>query len=224
MVDRITPALSESESKPVEEVALNSAAARRLQITKSVALAAMAVLASLVGALTTALPDLANFDTTQPGMFRTFAATAFASLGVIAFFLVTYRLRNAQEEAGTKKSETELYLQLEGMAAASLKKAGFLVRPVPEGRAGDFFVERRGRKCLIEVKSWPRRVPARMLSELADRLRSTATEFGADEIIVVTQIPLVNAAEALQIPGVTFLTQRQLQSYFDQPKDRPDAA
>ncbi|MCZ2405946.1 MAG: hypothetical protein LC097_04315 [Burkholderiales bacterium] len=224
MVERITPSLSESESKPVEEVALSTAETRRLEATKSVALAAMAVLASLVGALTTALPELANFDTTQPGMFRTFAATAFASLGVIAFFLVTYRLRNAQEDARTKGSEVEQYLRFEGVVAASLKKSGFLVRPVPEGRAGDFLVERRGRKSLIEVKSWPRRVPARMLSELADRLRRTAVELGADEIIVVTQAPLVETAEALQIPGVTFLTQRQLQSFFDQPKDRPDAA
>lgn len=224
MVERITPALSESESKPVEEVTLSTAETRRLNVAKTSAITAMAVLASLVGALTTALPELANFDTSQPGMYRTFVATTFASLGVIAFFLVTRSLRNTQEDARTKSSEVEQYLRFEGIVAASLKKSGFLVRPVPDGRAGDFLVERRGRKFLIEVKSWPRRVPAKILSDLADRLRRTAVELGADNIIVVTQTPLVETAETLQVPGVTFLTQRQLQSFFDQHKDSTDAA
>lgn len=224
MVDRITPALSESEAKPVEAAVLEVAEARRVQSSRAAAIATMAVLASLLGALTTALPDLVNLDTTQPGMYKTFLATAFASLGVIALFLVTYRLRSSQEEGQTKGNLAEQYVRFERVVAVGLKKAGFTVRAVPEGRAGDFVAERRGRKYLIEVKSWPRRVPPRILSELTERLRRSATETGADEIIVVTQVPLVDAAEALQIPGVTFLTQRQLATYFEQTKDRTDAA
>lgn len=224
MVERITPALAESEAKPVEAAMLEASEVRRTQSARARAVSVMAVLASVLGGLITALPDLANFDTAQPGLFKTFVATAFASLGVIALFLVAYSLRTSQQDVSTKGNELAQYLRFESVVATTLRKLGFAVRPVPPNQAGDFISERKGRKYVIEVKSWPRRVPSRVLGELAERLRRTATEVGADEIIVVTQVPLVDAADALQLPGVTFLTQRQLSTYFDNSRSRPDAA
>lgn len=223
LVGRITPALVECESKPIEEALLEITESRRGHSIAVTATTVMAILASLVGALTTALPDLANFDTTQPGMYRTFAATALVSLVLIAFVLVTYRIRNSQEQVSTKSSEIDHYLQFEKLIAANLKKAGFSVRPVPREMMGDFLVERRGKKYLIEVKTWPRRVPAQLLKQLADNLSRTAAELGAPEVLVVTQVPVLDASEVHEIPNVTFLTQKQLTEFLE-AKDRTNAA
>lgn len=225
MVDRITPALSESEAKPVEEVESSLSESRRFLSATTLAVAVMAVLASVVGALVSALPDLANLDTMQPALlFKTFLATAGASLAVITLFVVAYRLWASQEDVATRSNETEQYVRFEGVVASTLRKIGFSVRPTPPGRPGDFIVEQNGRKYVIEVKSWPQRVPARVLADLAERLKRTANELGADEVLVVTQTPLVGAAETLQISGVQFLTLKQLPSYFVQRRGGSNAA
>lgn len=224
LVDRITPALLDCESKPLEAEFLEMKEARRGHSVAAVATGVMAVLASLVGGATTLLPELANFDTTQPGVFRTFAATAFVSLAAITFFVVTYRIRNSQVEVSTKSTEIENYLRFEGEIAAYLKKAGFTVRTVVPEIPGDFLIERRGKRYLVEVKRWSRRVPSRLLRELSEHLGRAAAELGASQALVVTQAPVLNAAEAHDIPNVVFLTQRQLGAFLEDAKNHPDAA
>lgn len=62
-----------------------------------------------------------------------------------------------------------------------------------------------------------------MLTELAEGLCFAAATVGADESIVVTKVPLVEANETLQIPGVIFLTERQLPTYLRRPTGLSDA-
>jgi HJR/Mrr/RecB family endonuclease len=224
ITERITPTLAESEAKPVEDVERTLAERHRFLSATTAAVGVMAVLASTVGALITALPDLANLDTTQPTLFKTFLATAAASLAVITLFVVSYRIRASQEDVATKGTEVEQYVRFESLVASALRKLGFAIRPTPPSYLGDFLVERDGKKYVVEVKSWPRRVPTRVLAELAERLKRTAGEVGADEVLIVTQSPLLEAVGTLQIPGVQFLTVKELGTYLKQRRGGPNAA
>ncbi|WP_175837774.1 restriction endonuclease [Burkholderia anthina] len=227
MVERITPALVESEAKLVEGGVVESSEASGERSTRMRAVALMAVLASLVGALVAALPNISKLGTVQPdfNLVLTAVITIAASLAVISLFLTAYKLRAAQEEPTTKSDEMAQYVRFERDVASVLKKAGASTRAVSSGlRAGDFIAERGGRKYLIEVKSWSRRVPSRMLAELADRLRLAAATVGADETIVVTKVPQVDTSELPQIPGVIFLTEKQLATYLRRSNGQSDAA
>lgn len=227
MVERITPALAESEAKLAEAVIVETSDVSDGQSRRMRAVALMAVLASLVGSLLAVLPSIAKLGTVQPDfdLILMGAVTIAASLAVISLFLTAYKLRAAQEEPTTKSDLMAQYIRFERDVASTLKKSGAHTRAVPPGvSVGDFIAERGGRTYLIEVKSWSRRVPSRMLTELTNRLRLAATAVGADESIVVTKVPLDEANEPPQVPGVIFLTERQLATYLRRPKGLSDAA
>ncbi|ADP17093.1 putative membrane protein 45 [Achromobacter xylosoxidans A8] len=218
MVDRITPALLESEAKPVEAVAAEEVEIKHAQIERMRAVTLMAVLASIVGAIVAALPSIANLDTERPELLWPAILTAIASLAMIALFLTAYRIRAAQEEPTTKSQGIEQSIRFERNVASTLKKSGANLQVLSsEVVAGDFLVERDGRKFLIEVKSWTRRVPIPVLAQLAERLRAAASSLGADECIVVTKAPIISADENIDLPGVTFLTEGQLAVYLKRP-------
>lgn len=218
MVDRITPALLESEAKPVDMVAVEESDVKHAQTASMRAVTLMAVLASIVGAIVAALPTIANLDTEQPEIFRLAILTAIASLAVIALFLTAYRIRATQEEPTTKSQGVQRYIRFERNVASVLKKSGASTQALSsEVAAGDFLAEHDGRKFLIEVKPWARRVPTAVLASLAERLRTAAASVGADECIVVTKSPIIDANENLDFPGVTFLTEGQLAAYLRRP-------
>ena len=214
ILERIVPALTEAEAKPAEESAIDASRARHSFLATAAAIGIMAVLASLAGALVAALPGVASLDKTYPDLARSFVATAAASLAVIGFWLALHRIRASQENPSHRAKEVERYVKFEGAVATVLQRLGFAVAPVPPGRAGDFIAERGRRKIVVEAKSWAQRVPAHALDELAARLRQTAGESGAGEVVIVTALPVIDAGDATRVSGVEMLTIRELESYL----------
>lgn len=221
IIGRIVPALSETEGRGAEGLDVRTSRAWLSQT--SAALSAMAVLASVAGALVAALPELANLDTHYPTLFQTLIVTAAASLGIITTWLVVYRVRNSQEELPTRGTEIDQYLRFEREVEHTLKRLGLTVRRTPPEMPGDFLAEQGERRFLVEVRSWPRRVPAKILSELVRRLKQAAESADA-EVLIVTRAPMIEAADVQATANVRFLTVRQLREYVTAQQQKGSVA
>lgn len=110
-------------------------------------------------------------------------------------------------------------LSFENAVSSLLAKAAVTTYP-PRARGYDFLIEKNGRKILIEVKDVRRRMPARLIAHIAERLRQLVQQEGAVEAIIVTPSPI-------QIPpgvlgeGQRFMTLRDLKKYLDSGETRP---
>ncbi len=156
ILDRILPALTESESEPDEELPSGSGS-RSVSTAKGVAL--LAIGTSMIGALTPALPNLIKLNLSDPNLLKVIALTAAASLGVITALAFFYRIRASQEDIPTRAQEFEWESRFESKVAASLRRIGVTIHRLQHTRYGDFFIEKNGRKVLLELKTWPRRLP-----------------------------------------------------------------
>jgi hypothetical protein len=221
ILDRILPALTESESKPGEDLSPDSES-RSASTVRGVTL--LAVGASLIGALTPALPTLIKLNLADPNLLKVITLTAAASLGAITALAFFYKIRASQEDIPTRAQEFEYESRFEGKVVASLRRIGVTIHRLHHTRYGDFVVEKNGQRLLLELKTWPRRVPADVLHSLAERLKSSAQELGADEAIIVTRAPMLGTVDVLKTSGVRLLTEKQLIAYLSEVERDTGAA
>jgi hypothetical protein len=208
---RLTPAITEAEGEPptaaeVEE----SAQGQRLALVVPLIIAG---LATLVGSLVTAFPPLANLDTRFPDYFAAVAATAGASLALIAIILVLRRFREPQEATG-RSAELARYLDFERRVEKELKRTVRHVRSAgPRDRGFDYLVEHGGKKYLVEVKAWTRPLPKTILLNAAETLAVAKREVGAEHAIIVT--PRAIRPRILEETAeVAFMTLDELHALF----------
>jgi hypothetical protein len=168
----------------------------------------------MIGALTPALPNLIKLNLGDPNLLKVIALTAAASLGVITALAFFYKIRASQEDVPARAQEFEWESRFESKVAASLRRIGVTIHRPHHTRYGDFVIETNGRKVLLELKTWPRRVPTDVLRSLAERLKSSAQELGADEAIIVTRMPMLGSVDLLKTHGVRLLTEKQLLAYL----------
>jgi hypothetical protein len=213
ILDRIGAALAESETQNAAEVEADAPSGDIWNRTAP-AVFAMAGLAASMGALIAGVPDLLERNPFTLEVLKTPFLVATTSLLFISILLVVFRIRSSQEATPTRGEEVDRYVKLESQVAAALRKNGFMVIPLPPDKAGDFVAERGATKLIVEVKSWPRRVPSQVLANLVERLKKTADQLGGSEVIVVTANPLLQMAENLQLPGVNFIAMRDLPAYL----------
>jgi len=213
IIARIVPALVETEVRPTEDTDSGDSAGRaRLFSQTSAALGILALLASAAGAIVAGLPELANLDTRYPTFFQTVLLTGTASLAIITVWIIVNRLRSTQEELATRGTEVAHYVRFEREVGSTLKRLGLKVRPTLPEEPGDFVAEDSSGRLLVEVKAWPRRVPARLLSEMTHRLSEAGRSLNAD-VIVVTRSPVLEVTDVLVKSGIRFCTIRQLPEY-----------
>jgi hypothetical protein len=211
ILDRILPALTESESKPDQELPSDSES-RSVSTVKGITL--LAVGASLIGALTPALPALIKLNLSDPNLLKVITLTAAASLGAITAMAFFYKIRASQEDVPTRAQEFQSDSRFESKVASSLQRIGLTAHRLHHVRYGDFIIEKNGRRYLLDLKNWPRRVPADVLRSLAERLKSSAQELSADEAIIVTRAPMLGTVDLLKTHGVRLLTEKQLIAYL----------
>jgi hypothetical protein len=214
IVDRIAPALTQSEGAPVEEEAEAAAVGTKAWFSRTTsAVVAMGLATSIVGALVASVPEIVNLDTKFPNLIRTALATGALSLLVIGAWILLLRVRTAQDEVPTRGAELERYVRFESEVAATLKRLGVSVLTVPRGAAGDFLVERNGQRYLLEVKAWRNPLPARIVAEIAERTKRAAESLGGAEPIIVTRASISNTSRPT-IEGIKILTLNELRNYL----------
>jgi Holliday junction resolvase len=222
ILKRLMPALSESESRPVDEASGRGTSARALR-TSTLLLSALAGAASLIGGIVSILPDIASASTKFRDAVVPAVATIVTSLAVLSAIIALYRLRASQEAVDTKAGEVDRYVAFEMEVARLLRRLG--ANPI-RGRPDegvDFIIELHDKRILVEVKSWSQPMPTKLVAELAERLVNALKRTQASEAIVVTPEPLREPVPLSADSKVKFMTPQQLRNYLAHSKGGRDA-
>ncbi len=95
-----------------------------------------------------------------------------------------------------------------------LAKAGASVRIAGQGDRGfDIAFEREDRHVLVEVKSWSRAAPYRLVGHALERLSAAVEREGAHEGILVLPNSAQQAAMPSGVTNVRVMTVRQFRNY-----------
>lgn len=215
LVKRITPAIVEVEGEPVKERAILEIQSQTKQhfITSYGAAVAIGMVASILGALVSALPNVQVIDSAPKELIVTVLATLFASLAIIMSFIFFKRVKELQEGI-SQASSLERYATFERDVAKSIEKLAGVVRAAPSDGGFDFMVEKAGKKILIEVKSWTRPVPRALISRTAERLKSALDVTKADLGIIVTpsSVPGISALDLGE--NISHMALRDLRNFL----------
>lgn len=214
ILERLSPILVKAEEAPVEEIRVAELPSARRQLYSRTAITmTMAVFATFVGVLVAVLPrwsETTSFLT--PYVFITFTG----SLIIIFLISVTYRLRESQEETSSSKAIQSVISarNFEREVGRTLKKMGAKSELAGPSSGFDFMAMIDGKKILIEVKSWPHRVPMAMFRQLVARLSQAIEATGADEAIVVTKTPVEFPANLIEDTRIRIMPLEELRNYI----------
>lgn len=193
ILDRISHSIEVAEEQPVLEQTVDQIASQkrsRSYATYSMVIAA--VVASLIGATLSVLPDINEIVTNTDKFSSTLPlsiATAIMSLVAISFVSLVYRIRERQQEVPNKTSTIENYLAFENEVLGVLRKSRISIGKSPADGGGvreyDFLVESAGKSFLVEVKNWTRKMPASLISRTVDKLQNALGDTNASYAVIV---------------------------------------
>ncbi|MEN6476326.1 MAG: hypothetical protein ABFD81_20095, partial [Syntrophaceae bacterium] len=164
LVKRIMPAIVEVEGEPVKERAILEIQSQTKHfITSGGTAVALGLVASMLGAVVSILPNVQIIDSPPKELIATVVATLVASLAIIMSLIFFKRVKESQEGV-SQSSSLERYATFERDVARSIEKLAGVVRAAPSDGGFDFMVEKAGKRILIEVKSWVRPVPRAVIA------------------------------------------------------------
>jgi hypothetical protein len=184
------------------------------------ALILMAVVASFAGGVSSVLPGVTKisghvFDFASKQAFLTALSVSVASLGILLAALWVLRLKSSEEESA-RSSELRTGASFEHEVLRIFRQLSIPTR-VPEVEAGyDFDAQLNGKKTLVEVKSWNRRVPLSLIHlTMRQMKRLIDAGKGEEAILVLKDIVAFPSLTSID-PRVKLVSLRQLKSYLAQ--------
>ena len=184
--------LERADDKSIEEDAFEKAppSADTPKMATTIVALAIAVAASVVGALVSAFLEIReNLDNLQ-NVLPMLAATAGASMGILSFIVLLSRVRDRLQEEPKQSNPIAEGIRLEREVLRAARRAGHKPR-IADHRSGlqgyDFQIERKGRKVLVEVKNWGGYVPTVFLERSIARLRDAMDQEDASEALLITR-------------------------------------
>jgi hypothetical protein len=175
----------------------------------------MALAASIVGAVISGIPSFKILELAPQKLIPLVVGTAAASLSLIMSFVFFKRVKESQEST-SQVGSLERYARFERDVAQILEKTGLVVRPSGPDLGFDFSVEAKGKKILIEVKTWTRPVPQAFVGRLLDRLQKVVESQGADQAIVVTPSFVPSLSSQAFDNKIRIMTIRDLKKFLSQ--------
>jgi hypothetical protein len=213
ILKRIMPAVVEAESEPVKEQTVIEFQTRARRPEMWSAGVALAVGASILGALVSIAPGITGLETTARELVPLVVGTLIASLALISAFMLFTRVKESQE-APSQVDALAQYVYFEREVAKVIERAdGKVVSPTTD--AGyDFMVERNGKKILIEVKNWSRPVPAALVRIVAQRLSAALERENASAAILVTASSIPLSAKLPEDSRIRVMSLRELRNFL----------
>jgi len=184
----------------------------------------IAVIASAVGGISVIVPDLLKAsDQFFTGASRQQLYTAFlvgaASLALLSITLGFLRLRETQQETSQEPTSSPSGAFVERQVLKLLEEFKIPTSIASSDSAYDFNAEVDGKKVLVEVKSWPRRVPLPLLRAVIRRLKSLIDQGKGDESWLVTRDPVTFPEFATMDPSVRLMSLRELRNYLQHHRE-----
>lgn len=212
LVKRIMPAIGEIEGEPIKEREILEIQSKTKHLITSGS-AALALIASVIGAIVSAIPNIQVIESAPNEVIATGVATLVASLAAIMSLIVFKRVKDDQESV-SQSSSVERYANFERDVARSIEKVAGFVKVAPPNVEFDFLVENAGKRILIEVKSWMRPVPRTVIVNTAERLKSALESTNADLAVIVTPSSLPGSVTLDLGEKIRLMTLRDLRNYL----------
>jgi hypothetical protein len=210
IVDRLNPLLHPNDAAlALEHERAESLADPKRSWDVQAVSALLAVIASLVGGLVSALPQLWHMSFSE--IPRTFAVVAAASFIVIFVILILFRFRAAQEDLPSRDRQVNDLSNFERDVGRILAKYGAVESLSPDAGI-DYVVKIGGKRLLVEAKFWGHPPRKAVLSIVGERLRRAAERVGPGELVVVTRRP-VDAGDLGE--NIRFIAIRELPRFLD---------
>jgi hypothetical protein len=188
---------------------------------RELVLATMAVIASLAGGLLSQLPNLGKisgqiFSLGNRQALLTAVLVSTTSLLILSVTLWVLRFR-ASEEQSAYGAENRSSQSFERDVLKMLQRFRIPTNIAPPESSYDFDARIRGKRTAIEVKNWPRRVPASMIRFQIKKLKSLIDSGKAEQSLLITREP-VGFPELAEIdPRVRVLGIAELRNYLAHP-------
>src|SRR5581483_6125819 len=171
ILKRLNPIIIEAEGKPLAEQTLATIPpARHRLMTRTLAIAGMGLVTSVAGTLIAALTKARGVEVEFFKLVPVMIGTLTASTAIIAALATFLRFRESQEET-SKADVVSRYVGFERDVADVIAASGGRPETGASDAGYDFAVNQNGKKILIAVKAWDWPMPARMIGQLAQRLR-----------------------------------------------------
>jgi hypothetical protein len=209
-----TPDRRAAKEADTTEAETTEAARRRTEM----ALVLMAIVASLLGGLTSILPRLGHL----PGQFFSFAGkqdlyaglvVTVASLGLLSLSLWFLRLRDSREDS-VRSTEVRSRGSIERDVLKLLQEFQIPASIAGPESAYDFDAEINGKKTLIEVKSWSRRISLSLIRTTIRRMKSLVESGKGEQSLLITKEPVAFPELATIDPKVRLMTLKQLRNFL----------
>lgn len=214
IMERLTPVLIAAEEAPAKEAeVMEITPTRKRMYYRTIIAMTTAVLASLIGALAA---FLTKYQTTK--LREALASTELVgifslSILIIVLIIITLRIRESQEEPGSNQA-LETAIDFEREVVKTLQKFGVRIYLHPGDRRYDLSTEIKGKKVIIEVKAWAKRIPTNFIRQLVDSLQNILKSEEMDEAIIVTKSSVDFPSDFLKDTHVKIMTLKELRNYL----------
>ncbi len=160
-------AADENESKPDDNFVQSDK--KRTEIRESMFV--IVATASILGATSTGMFEYIRTRTIEPQLLISVFAVLIGSIAALSALVIVRKIRSPSEFP--RDDQRQRGHAFESEVAKTLSNSGFdfVIEPSINGRRPDFIVEVDGKKVAVEVKSWERPVPLRLVRRTIDYLR-----------------------------------------------------
>lgn len=211
ILTRLSPVLLKAEEAPVEEIRVAELSSLRKEVYSNTFIPVIiGIFASIAGALVAFLPRLSDtIKLVTPPVFGVFVL----SFTVIIVIFLIYRIKESQEETGSKNT-LQSAIDFEQEVSRALRRTGVTSELARPNSGFDFMFTIGEKKILIEVKAWSRRAPISIIRNLVARLSQAIKVHSADEAIIITKAPVELPPGSLKNTRVRIMSLRELRNYI----------
>lgn len=222
MLDSIGTILTPQERATGKEADAVAIAAEKVAVQRRSTewvLVLMAVIASAIGGISVIVPDLLKASdhlfvgANRQQLYMAFLVAA-ASLGLLSVTLGFLRLRETQQEAPQEATSLPSGAFVANQVLKLLEDFKIPISIASVDSPYDFNAKVDGKKVLVEVKGWSRRVPLGLLRLTITRLKNLVDQGKGDESWLVTRDPVTFPELATMDPSVRLMSLRELRNYL----------
>ncbi len=218
ILGRLTPILEKAETSPVQEREISELpSSQQYLLNKTVIPLALAIIASVLGGLITAVPEIGNIEIKKDEVLPLIAMVSALSFAVIISAFSFYRLRESQEETtySSRSKSLKEYLDFEKQVVNEIKRSGAKLSPAAvQDRGYDFQASIGGKNILVEIKSMPHRLPTSIIGKMLKQLSEAIEVSGADEGVLITKNQVDFPEERIKGKPVRVLSLKEFRSYL----------
>ncbi|EJL6724584.1 hypothetical protein NMS00_001871 [Vibrio alginolyticus] len=185
---RISSVLNEAEQEPSKATISEFQQLKFEKQSKKESLTAMALSASVLGALTSAMYSFFETGAFESDLLLSSIGVLIGSVAVITA-LTTYRRSKEVDTVSSRATAVITASKLESDISKILEKNNmkFSIEPNLGRFRPDFLVNLNGKRVALEAKSWSRPVPFHLLRKTMDYLEMLVSTDKVDSAILVTQ-------------------------------------